>query len=63
MCSVVLEREMLDRLLSPADPALRMRVLTDLLDRPAHDSDVVAARESIPEQPWVSRIGRPQGLL
>ncbi len=53
MCPVVLEGEVLDRLLNPADPALRMRVLTDLLDRPADDRDVVAARKRIPEQPWV----------
>jgi hypothetical protein len=53
MSPVVLERDLLDRLLNPADPALRMRVLTDLLDRPAHDREVMAARKRIPEQPWV----------
>jgi hypothetical protein len=43
----------LARLLDPADPALRARVLVDLLDRPEDDAEVVAARERIPEQPWV----------
>jgi hypothetical protein len=51
--AIVLESRLLERLLSPRDPALRMRVLTDLLDRPANDSDVAAARKRIPQQPWV----------
>jgi hypothetical protein len=45
--------ELLDRLLDPADPALRVLVLTDLLGQRADDPDVSAARERIPEQPWV----------
>ncbi len=53
MGPVVLESDLLERLLRPADPALRARVLTDLLDRPADDHAVVAARARIPEQPWV----------
>ena len=50
MDPVSLSSELLDRLLSPEDPALRTRVLTDLLDRPAHDGDVVASRDRIPRQ-------------
>lgn len=49
----VLESEVLRRLLNSADPALRTRVLTDLLERPEDDPDVAAARSRIPEQPWV----------
>lgn len=41
-------------LLDPVDPALRARVLVDLLDRPADDSDVIAARRAIPSQPFVA---------
>lgn len=44
---------LLDRLLDPSDPALQVRVLTDLLDRPADDPDVVEARDRITEQPWI----------
>jgi len=47
------ESDLLERLLSPSDPALRARVLTDLLDRPADDLEVLAARERIPQQAWV----------
>ncbi|MGW8267541.1 MAG: hypothetical protein ACWGSQ_14335 [Longimicrobiales bacterium] len=47
------ERALLDRLLDPADPALRARVLTDLLGRGSQDPEVAAARKRIPEQPWV----------
>ncbi len=54
MFSFVLDRHLLDRLLDPADPALRARVLTDLLDRPARDRDVVAARRRFTEQPWIA---------
>ena len=53
MCTVVVEPDLLDRLLSTSDPALRVKVLTDLLGRPADDLDVVVARKRIPEQPWV----------
>ncbi len=53
MYPVTVESESLDRLLDPADPALRVRVLTDLLGRKEDDPDVVAARDAIPEQPWV----------
>lgn len=50
---LVLEAPLLERLLSPADPALQVRVLTDLLDRPADDPDVVAARARVCEQPFI----------
>jgi hypothetical protein len=53
MVPVALGDDLLARLLDPADPALRARVLTDLLDRPEHDPEVEAARARIPEQPWV----------
>ncbi len=53
MQPLTVQDELMDRLLSPADPALRARVLTDLLERPADDADVQAARGRIPEQPWV----------
>jgi len=45
--------DLLDRLLSPADAALRAKVLTDLLEYPAHDPDVVSTRKRIAEQLWV----------
>lgn len=51
--NVDLTAEALDRLLDPADPALRVRVLSDLLDRPADDPDVALARRRVPEQRWV----------
>ena len=53
MVPVTLEEELLARLLDPADPALRVRVLTDLLDLPDDHPEVATARERIPEQPWV----------
>jgi hypothetical protein len=45
--------ELLDRLLSPEDPALRNRVLIDLLERESNDPVVREARDRIPEQRWV----------
>jgi len=53
MVPIVLEGALLDRLLSPADAALRGKVLRDLLDRPPQDPDVVSNRVRIPEQAWV----------
>jgi len=50
---LVVKREVLDRILDPSDPALRVRVLVDLLGRPEGDRDVAAARDRIPDQPWV----------
>jgi len=50
---VRVEDVVLDRLLDPADPALRARVLTDLLRRPPGDPEVEEARAAVPGQPWV----------
>jgi hypothetical protein len=48
--------ERLEWLLEPANPGVRMRTLTDLLDRPANDPDVVSAAAAINESPPVSAI-------
>jgi len=53
MVPIVVEDDLLNRLLSPADAALRTKVLTDLLDYPSQHPDVVSIRRRIPEQPWV----------
>lgn len=53
MATSPVTNDLLERLLDPSDPALRVRVLTDLLDRPSDDLEVVRARERVPEQPWV----------
>lgn len=50
---IVVSPEILNRLLDPADPALQVKVLTDLLERPTDDAEVVEARARIPDQPWV----------
>lgn len=50
---IVVESHLLDRLLSPADAALRAKVLTDLMECPTHDPSVISTRERIAEQPWV----------
>ncbi|MCB2197758.1 hypothetical protein KQI63_00020 [bacterium] len=42
-----------DWLLDSSDPALSAKVLTDLLDRPEDDPEVVDARSRIQEMPWV----------
>lgn len=54
MTTCVVRAEVLERLLDPGDAALRARVLTDLLGRPADDAEVQAARARIPEHPWVA---------
>jgi hypothetical protein len=53
MVPIVVDGDLLDRLLSPDDAALRTKVLTDLLEYPTHDPDVVSTRKRIVEQPWV----------
>ncbi len=53
MLPLTVTSEVLDRLLDASDPALRAKVLVDLLDRSPEDPDVVSARSRIPEQPWV----------
>lgn len=47
------QEAILDRLLDPSDPALRARVLVDLLGHAPDDPRVQEARARIPEQPWV----------
>ncbi len=42
-----------DRLIDVRDPALRARVLTDLLGCPDDDRQVLVARRRITEQPWI----------
>ena len=49
----VLDPPTLAWLLDPADPALRAKVLTDLLDRSPNDPEVVEARRAIPRQAFV----------
>ncbi len=53
MLPVAVPPGVLDRLLDASDPALRSKVLVDLLEHSPDDPDVVAARRRIPEQPWV----------
>ncbi|MFC1659875.1 hypothetical protein ACFL3S_00235 [Gemmatimonadota bacterium] len=48
-----LEPDLLDRLTDPADPALRARVLADLLDRAVDDPELLEAHSRIQEQPWI----------
>jgi len=48
-----LDGEVKDRLIDERDPALLVRVLTDLLDCPAEDRDVRRARRRIIDQPWI----------
>ncbi len=50
---VQLTGELCDWLLNPGDPALRAKVLVELLDRGEDDPEVVEAKSRIPEQPWV----------
>jgi hypothetical protein len=52
MDPVSLGAEVLHRLLDPSDPALRAKVLTDLLGFTAGDPEVVATRGRIPDQLW-----------
>ncbi|HTW56436.1 MAG TPA: hypothetical protein VMG36_08375 [Thermoplasmata archaeon] len=43
-------------LLDPEQPAVRCRTLTELLDRPASDPEVAAARRAIVRKGWVREI-------
>lgn len=47
-------------LLDPVDPSVRYLALVDLLDRPAGDAEVVAARQAIMESPLVQATLRQQ---
>jgi hypothetical protein len=53
MLPVTVTSDVLDRLLDASDPALRAKVLVDLLERSPDDPEVVSARSRIPAQPWV----------
>jgi hypothetical protein len=53
MVPIALTQELLDRLLDPSDPALRMKVLTDLQGFPRQHPDVLEARGRIAHQSWV----------
>lgn len=53
MDAIVLDHATRTWLLDPADPALRARVLVDLLGRAPDDDEVAEARSRIPEQPYV----------
>ncbi len=53
MCPLEVKKSLIQRLLDPTDPALRTRVLVDLLERPEKDPEVSGARKRIPDQPWV----------
>ncbi len=46
----------LDWLLEEDQPSIRYLTLTRLLEKPADDSEVVAARERIPEKGWAKQI-------
>lgn len=46
----------IDWLLERENPSIRYRTLTELLDRPADDADVVEAKAQIPTSPAVTRI-------
>jgi len=46
----------LDWLLEEGEPSVRYRTLTELLDKPAEDAQVAAAREAIPESAHAQRI-------
>jgi len=43
-----------------ADPSIRYRVLTELLDKPADDPEVVAVRKDIGRDGWAAKILREQ---
>lgn len=53
MCSLKVDHDVLNRLLDPADPALQVKVFTNLLDLPHDHPEVQASHAQILEQPWV----------
>ncbi len=53
MEKITLNSEILDWISDPSDPALRYKVLTDLLDLPDSDPKVKKARSQINTQPWI----------
>jgi hypothetical protein len=50
---ITLDGKLKDRLTHESDPALRVRVLTDLLGCPDNDRQVILAWRQIADQPWV----------
>jgi len=50
---ILLDRKLLDWLADPSDPALRAKVLKDLLEYPDDDPDLQAAKRLLPEQQWI----------
>jgi len=50
---ILLDGKLKDRLTHNRDPALRARVLTDLLDCRDDDRQVVLARRRMTDQPWI----------
>ena len=50
---VEVTESVLERLLDPVDPALRYRVLRDILEHGPDDPQVASTRKRIPEQPWI----------
>jgi hypothetical protein len=53
MVPITVERDLLNRIMSPVDPALRKKALVDLLEYPAEHPDVVSAGKRILDHPWV----------
>ncbi|MDP8205856.1 MAG: hypothetical protein P9L92_04255 [Candidatus Electryonea clarkiae] len=50
---IKLDLNLLRQLADPSDPALRAKVLADLLEYPEDDPDLIAAKKKIPESPWI----------
>ena len=50
------EGSVLDRLLASDEPAVRYRAMTELLDRPEDDREVIEARRAIPRGPLASAL-------
>lgn len=53
---VVVAAKVIDWLLEPEQPSVRFRTLSELLDRPASDSEVKETRRAIPTTGWVAEI-------
>ena len=49
-------QRLVDWLLATPEPALRWRTFTELLDRPADNSEVLQARSAIPDSPTVKAL-------
>ncbi len=50
---VSVDSTLIHQLADPQDPLLRVKVLSDLLDYPDDDPDLVKTRKDIPNSPWV----------